>query len=65
MLITVQYKNGRTGRVEAYQLSHLICSQKIKKFLRSEGWVTIGRDPIRENICNPVISDIQKTHGNP
>jgi hypothetical protein len=32
--------------VEASQLDTLIASNKIKKFLRSEDWVTVGIDPI-------------------
>jgi hypothetical protein len=34
--------------VELDQLDHLIHSHKIKKFMRSEGWVTVGIDSIRE-----------------
>ena len=36
------------GMVEAYLLDELISSKKIKKFLRSEGWVTIGIHPTRK-----------------
>ena len=49
MLITVMYQNGKIGAVEYYRLTELIGSRKIKKFLRGEGWVTIGLDPIRES----------------
>jgi hypothetical protein len=42
------YKNNEIKLVEASQLDTLISSNKIKKFLRSEGWVTIGIDPIRK-----------------
>jgi hypothetical protein len=48
MLISVVYQNNETGMVEAYLLDELISSKKIKKFLRSEGWVTIGIDPTRK-----------------
>lgn len=48
-VITVKYKNGKTGKVETCKLNELICSNKIKQFLRSEGWVTLGVDPVREN----------------
>ncbi len=51
VLITVIYRNGRMGMVDAPQLDKLIHSKGIKKFLRSEGWVTIGADPVRK-ICN-------------
>ena len=48
MRIKVMYQNNEKGMVEDYQLDELISSKKIKKFLRSEGWVTIGVDPIRK-----------------
>jgi hypothetical protein len=46
--ITVMFTNGKTGIVENYQLDELIASGKIKKFRRSEGWVVVGKDPIRK-----------------
>ena len=48
MLIKVMYQNGKIGEIENYQLDALIASNKIKKFQRSDKWVTIGVDPIRE-----------------
>ena len=48
MFITVMYQDGKIGMVEFDQLDHLIHSHKIKQFMRSEGWVTIGIDSIRE-----------------
>lgn len=48
MSITVMYTNGKTGIVENYQLDDLIASGKIKKFRRSEGWVVVGKDPVRK-----------------
>jgi len=48
MLIKVMYQNGKIGEVEAFELDVLIKSNKIIKFRRSDKWVTIGRDPIRE-----------------
>jgi hypothetical protein len=48
MLITVIYQNNRVGIVDASHLFEVITSNKIKKFLRFEGWVTIGVDPIRK-----------------
>lgn len=47
MFIRVMYQNGELGMVKPFQLDKLIASGKIKKFLRSEGWVTIGVGPIR------------------
>jgi len=48
MFIKVMYQNNEIEMVEASRLDTLISSNKIKKFLRSEGWVTVGIDPIRE-----------------
>ena len=48
MSIKVMYTNGKTGMVENYQLDDLIASGKIKKFHRSDGWVSVGIDPIRK-----------------
>jgi hypothetical protein len=48
MCITVMYQNNEIEMVEASQLDTLISSKKIKKFLRSEGWVTLGIDPMRK-----------------
>ncbi len=47
MLIKVMYQNNEYGMVNPFLLDKLIASGKIKKFLRSEGWATIGIDPIR------------------
>jgi hypothetical protein len=35
------------GLVDDSELDKLIQSRKIISFLRLEGWVTVGRDPIR------------------
>ena len=48
MRIKVMYHNNETEMVEASHLDALISSNKIKKFLRSEGWVTVGIDPMRK-----------------
>ena len=48
MFIKVMYQNNEIEMVEASQLDTLISTNKIKKFLRSEGWVTVGIDPIRK-----------------
>jgi hypothetical protein len=45
--IKVVYSDDRQGVLKSYQLDKLISMGKIKKFCRSEGWVTIGVDPIR------------------
>jgi hypothetical protein len=48
VLVTVVYKNDKMGLVDASRLDELISSKKIKTFLRSEGWVTIGVDSVRK-----------------
>ena len=48
MFIPVIYRNGKEGMVEDSELEELIRSNKIKKFLRLEGWVTVGSDPTRK-----------------
>jgi hypothetical protein len=45
--IKIMYKNNRYGFVDPSALEQLTMASKIKKFLRSEGWAVIGRDPIR------------------
>jgi PAS domain S-box-containing protein len=47
MLIPVLYQSNEYGMVKPLLLDELIASGKIKKFLRSEGWATVGIDPIR------------------
>jgi hypothetical protein len=47
MLMKVMYKNNEYGIVKPFLLDELIASGKITKFLRSEGWVTIGVDRTR------------------
>jgi len=49
MGITVIFANGDERKVPSYMLDYLIREQKIVAFLRSDGWVQIGRDPIRKS----------------
>jgi hypothetical protein len=48
MLIRVRYKDNSSGLVDDTALDSLIRSGKILEFRRSDGWVRIGRDPIRD-----------------
>jgi hypothetical protein len=50
MHILVIYADDREGMVDASLLDELIFQKKIKKFLRAEGWCTIGVDPLRRKI---------------
>ncbi|UCE78794.1 MAG: hypothetical protein JSV13_09850 [Nitrospiraceae bacterium] len=47
MLIPVIYKNGKSGAVEDSHLEALIHQDKIKKFLRMDGWAVVGRTRLR------------------
>ena len=47
MLLKVQYQNDTFDMVKPHILEGLISSRQIKRFRRSEGWVTLGVDPIR------------------
>ncbi|TSK05754.1 MAG: hypothetical protein FPO08_13045 [Geobacter sp.] len=49
MGITVIFENGEEKNVPSYMLDYLIRERKIVAFLRSSGWVEIGRDPIRKS----------------
>ena len=48
MLIPVIYPNGKHDQVKDFTLSWLIDSQSIAKFKRSNGWVDISADNVRE-----------------
>ena len=48
MLISVVYQNNKMGLVADSKLNDLISSNKIKQFLRADGWVTIGVNPLRK-----------------
>ena len=47
MLIRILRKNGQFDMVKPTALNLLLESDEVEQFLRSSGWVTIGRDPIR------------------
>lgn len=47
MLVKVRYLDGTTELVRPSLLQHLIENHKIREFLRTEGWVVLGIDPVR------------------
>jgi hypothetical protein len=47
MLIKVVYRNDKHDMIKPFLLDSFIFSNKIKKFLRSDGWTTIGIDKTR------------------
>jgi len=48
MLIPVVLKNGHAELVSKNELQLLIAKQQIMFFKRSNGWVVLGRDKMRE-----------------
>jgi len=48
MGISVIFTNGEESKVPAYMLDYLMREKKIVAFLRADGWVQIGRDPVRK-----------------
>jgi len=48
MGISVIFHNGDEKVVPSYMVDYLIREKKIVAFLRSSGWVQVGRDPIRK-----------------
>lgn len=46
--IRVIFSDDTEGVVSENKLDELITSGRIKSFLRSDGWVRIGIDPVRE-----------------
>ncbi len=49
MLIRVRHSTGKIEQVPPKKLQKLIEKRKIVQFMRSNGWVTVGFDPMREN----------------
>lgn len=47
MLIRVIYRNGKYDMIKPSFLDELILSKKIRSFMRSGGWATVGADPVR------------------
>ena len=47
MKIPVIFVTGKVGNILGYTLDHLIREKEVVAFRRSEGWVLIGCDPIR------------------
>jgi hypothetical protein len=46
--IKVVFNDDSEGFVKETQLNALITSGRLKSFLRSDGWVRVGIDPVRE-----------------
>jgi len=48
MLIRVRHSTGKIEQVPPKKLQKLIEKRKIVQFVRSNRWVTVGFDPMRE-----------------
>lgn len=48
MLINVIYRDGSVDVVNSSALGHLIKKGEIYAFCRSDGWIRLDRDPIRQ-----------------
>lgn len=49
--IMVVYDDGSMGSVAVSRLDALIASGRIRSFMRADGWVRVGVDPIRRINC--------------
>ena len=47
MLIKVIFLDASAGEIDSKLLHNLIAEGKIVAFCRTDGWVEIGKDPIR------------------
>ncbi len=46
-MIRIQHSDGRFDMVKAARLDDLIQLKRISGFMRSSGWVVLGKDPVR------------------
>ncbi len=60
MLIQVIFTDNRYDYVKDFMLDALLESRKVAKFRRSSGWVTIGKDPVRERTDNRPFHGIER-----
>ncbi len=47
MMVRVIYHDNRYDMVKSTRLDDLISTNKVAKFQRTSGWVTVGVDPVR------------------
>jgi hypothetical protein len=50
MKISVIYKNGVKDRISPGLLDTLLDAQQVDRFQRSDGWVRVGTDQVREKV---------------
>lgn len=46
--VTAILKDGKKKLVERDELQYLLATDKVTKFMRSDGWVVVGSDCLRE-----------------
>lgn len=47
MIMQVMYQNNKESRIDSKYLDQMIELNKIKMFMRSDGWVIVGMDKTR------------------
>ncbi|MBW2451980.1 MAG: hypothetical protein JRF07_06480 [Deltaproteobacteria bacterium] len=62
MMIRVLYHDGRFDMVKPKYLASLLDKQKVTGFKRSEGWVMVGRDPLRVNSAQEYHGPERRSH---
>jgi hypothetical protein len=60
MLIRIMYRDGRFDMVKSFFIDWLIESGRIAMFRRSEGWVVLGRDPVRHPVRKEFHSGVER-----
>ena len=60
MLLQVIFTDSHYDYVKDFMLDDLIDTQKIARFRRSTGWVTIGVDPIRTRVNKRTFNGIER-----
>ncbi|SPQ00501.1 conserved hypothetical protein [Candidatus Sulfobium mesophilum] len=63
MLITVVYQDGKQDLVDPLVLKKLLASDKVKRFLRSDGWAIVGRSPMRGDDKRYKSYNVERRHG--
>lgn len=63
MLVQVRWTNNHYDYVEDYMLDRFIEMGVVSRFLRSSGWVTIGVDPVRGDVCDFDYAGLERRTG--
>jgi hypothetical protein len=61
MDIAIMSKDGFIGIISSSDLDNLIGNNEILAFMRSDGWVRIGQDPIRK--CQKPFNGLERRAG--